>query len=107
MAYVAMTRFANRTLIAASPSERVLRHAPLPWPGGKRFPTRDIRGLHTETRTVHAKGHSVDEAWTSIVRPNGKKAMLVKGLEMTDPQMSHIAGAVGEYLAVPHTFGRE
>lgn len=106
MLYVAMTRFLNQTLIEANRFRVVVRHAPLPWPGYKRFATDDIRGLHIETRRIHAKGASIDECWILIVRPNGKKAALLKGLEMSQGQMSFIAARMSDYLKVPISAGR-
>ena len=106
MGYVALTRFLNRTVIEVGTSEMTVRHLPLPWPGNKRFPTQDIMGLHEEIRKIHAKGHTVDECRLLVVRRNGKKAILLKGLEMTDMQMSRIAAAIGDCLGVPLTAGR-
>jgi len=107
MAYAAMTRFFNHTLIEADRSRLVVRHEPLPWPGGKRFARRDVRGLHVEVRRIHAKGNSVDERWIFIVRPDGRKATLVKGLEMSELQMNSIVAALSEYLGVTVTAGRD
>ena len=101
MAYVALTRFVNSTLIEVTSSTITLCHTPLPWPGKRRFSTRDISALHMEIRRIHAKGHSVDEAWILVERTNGKKARLVKGLEMSAPQMSGIAAVLNEHLGVP------
>jgi hypothetical protein len=69
MAYAAATRFANRTLIELNASGISVRHEPLPWPGRKHFARDDIRGLHVETRKIHAKGNIVDPG-----RAPGRKA---------------------------------
>jgi hypothetical protein len=107
MTYVAMARFLNSTLIDVSPSRLLVRHAPLPWPGGKCFETREVCGLHVETRHVHAKGNPYDECWILIVRLNGGKAVLLKGLEMSGLESSLIVAAVSDHLGVPVTGGRQ
>lgn len=106
MGYVAMTRFLNRTVIDVGPSQMTLRHMPIPWLGNKRYAIKDITGLHAETRRIYAKGHTVDECWLLIVRQGGKKSLLLKGLEMSELQLSYIAAALSEYLDVPLTAGR-
>lgn len=106
MTYVALARFFNHTQIGVDPSRLIVRHAPLPWPGSKHFATRDVSGLHVETRRVHAKGNPYDECWIFIVRQDGRQAALLKGLEMSDLEASRIAAAMSGYLGVPVTGGR-
>jgi hypothetical protein len=101
MAYVALTRFVNRTVIDISPSDIALRHEPLPWPGRRRLAISEIAAVHIRQKTMYYRGGRSVECWISLERKNGTTSMLVKGLEMSVPQMYSIAGAVAGFLGVP------
>jgi len=101
MGYVAATRFLNRTVIEVAPSGIVLRHRPLPWPGGRRFDARDVAALDIETRDIHARGHTYQECRILVRRRSGTMTVLLKGLEM-----SGIAAAIGDCLGLPLTAAR-
>ena len=104
MAYAAIAHYLNHTLIDVSRSHLAVRHAALPWPGGKNFATRDIDRVCGETRKVHAKGHTVDARRIMMVRKNGGKKPLLSGLELSEYQMDFIVEAINEYLqALPGT----
>ncbi|HEX4934769.1 MAG TPA: hypothetical protein VFV33_16380 [Gemmatimonadaceae bacterium] len=100
MAYAAMTRFLNSTLIEVTATTVRVQHAPLPWPGRRTFARDDVRALHVQVKTIHARGGPVHECWIRVERANGKRAVLVKGLEMSAGQMSVIAAAMGDCLGV-------
>jgi hypothetical protein len=101
MGYVALTRLFNRTVIEIGAGRISLRHQPLPWFGRRHFAIAEVYGLHTEIRKIYAKGHTVAECWIFIVRGNGKKTMLLKGIELSVAQMNYIAGVMCNYLEVP------
>ena len=100
MGYAAMTPFINRTVIDVTPASITVHHAPLPWPGRRRFLTRDVKALHVEVKKIYAKP-LYDECWIAVERSNGRNSTLLKGLDMPALQMSGIAAAMSDYLGVP------
>jgi hypothetical protein len=101
MAYAAMTRFFNSTVIDLTPECIRVRHTPLPWALGLRVATRDVTALRVRVKRVYYRGGPVDECRILFERTNGKQAMLVRGLEMSALEMSGIAATMSDYLGVP------
>ena len=98
MAYAALARFVNHTLIEINASRLIVQHSPLLWLGGKKFAVRDIQKLEPQIKKVHAKQGIVHIYQILVVRQNGKKAILLSGLEMTETQMIFIIEAINAYL---------
>lgn len=101
MAYAAMTRLFNKTVIEVTRNVITVCHSPLPWPGRRRFMVPDVKSLHVKVKKIYAKAGPHDECWIMVARANGKKSVLLKGLEMSALQMSGIAAAISGYLGVP------
>lgn len=98
MAYAALARFVNKTLIEINTSRLVVQHAPLFWLGGKKLAVREIRELEARIKKVYAKQGIVHIYQILVVHQNGKKVMLLSGLEMTEGQMIFIIDALNAYL---------
>jgi len=98
MAYAALARFVNHTLIEINASRLIVQHAPFLWLGGKKFAVRDIQKLEPQIKKVYAKQGIVHIYQILVVRKNGKKAILLSGLEMTEGQMIFIIDALNAYL---------
>lgn len=101
MVYPAATRFFNSTLIEVTPVWITVRHAPLPWPGGRQFAARDVRAMRVAAKLVYARGGPFEECRLSLECANGKQPVLLKGLNMSALQMSSIAAAMSGFLGVP------
>jgi hypothetical protein len=98
MAYGAFARFVNHTLIEINASRLTVQHAPLLWLGGKKFAVHDIQKVEPQIKKVYAKQGMIHVYKILVVRQNGKKAMLLSGLEMTEGQMIFIIDALNAYL---------
>lgn len=98
MSYAAMTRFFNYTLIDVTPSRLLVRHKPLLWSLSKHFATHDIHLLCAAVKKVYAKGGIINVYQVMIIRQDGKKKVLLSGLEMSESQMNFIVDAINEYL---------
>lgn len=96
--YAALARFVNHTLIEINASRLVVQHAPMPWLGDKKFAVRDIQKVEPQIKKVYAKQGIVHIYQILVVRQNGKKAILLSGLEMTEGQMIFIINALNAYL---------
>ena len=98
IAYAALVRFVNHTFIEINTSRLIVQHAPLLWLGGKKFAVRDIQKVEPQIKKVYAKQGIVHIYQIWVVRKNGKKAILLSGLEMTEGQMIFIIDAINAYL---------
>jgi hypothetical protein len=98
MAYAALARFVNHTLIEINASRLVVQHSPLFWLGSKKFAVREIQKLEARIKKVYAKQGIVHIYQILVVQQNGKKAILLSGLEMTEGQMIFIIDALNAYL---------
>ena len=101
MFYAAMACFLNRTVIIVSPSEIIQSHAPLPWPGYRRFATSDINSLYIDVTIIQMRGYKVHVGSLFVVNPKGRKLRLMKGLGISEGEISVIGAALSDYLRVP------
>jgi hypothetical protein len=97
MAYAALARFLNHTIIEINSSRLIVKHAPLFWFGSKKFAVRDILKLEPQIKKVYAKQGIIHIYRILIVHKNGKKAIMLSGLEMTGAQMIFIIEAINTY----------
>jgi hypothetical protein len=86
------------TLIEINPSRLIVQHALLFWLGGKTFAVRYIQKLEPQIKKVYAKQGMIHVYKILVVRQNGKKAILLSGLEMMAGQMIFIINALNTYL---------
>jgi hypothetical protein len=100
MGYAAMTRLFNRTIIDVTPAAITIHHAPLPWAGRRRIPTRDVKALNVRVKKIRARP-PYDECSLAVERMSGKQSTLLKGLEMSAIQVSGIAATLSDFLDVP------
>ncbi len=98
MTYAALTRVFNQTLIEVTPTQLVVQHRPLPWALGKRLATQDIQGVYGDFKVVYAKQGRVDVQRVMVVRANGRKTVLLSGIELTEPQRDFIVAELCGYL---------
>ncbi len=98
MTYAALTRVLNQTLIEVTPTQLVVQHRPLPWALGKRLATQDIQGVYGDFKVVYAKQGRVDVQRVMVVRANGRKTVLLSGIELTELQRDFIVAELCDYL---------
>lgn len=95
--YVAITRFFNYTLIDVNQARLIVRHLPLPLIFGKQFATRDIDYLYGDIESVYTQS-GMHIYRVMVMRQDGKKRVLLSGLEMSGIQMDFIVSAINTYL---------
>lgn len=102
MAYAAMTRFFNSLVIDITPDSITVDQTPLPWALRRGVSTRNAAAVRIKVRRLHYRGTGpLDNCHISLELTNGKRSMLVRGLEMSALEMSGIAADISDYLRVP------
>ncbi|MCA9969929.1 MAG: hypothetical protein KC425_06930 [Anaerolineales bacterium] len=98
-AYFQLARFVNRTIIRVDRDAIRVRHAPLPYPGGKRIPLAGLNndGLTVERRRVYRQGRHVGSDFAvQAERKGSAPVVLLKGIPDRD-HAQFIAGRINRF----------
>ncbi len=81
LTYYTLAGFVNRTTVDVSRNHLTIRHGPLPWPGNKELPGRQLTQLYGEEHTRTNKGQTTTTYHLLAVDRAGQKMKLLTGLE--------------------------
>jgi hypothetical protein len=78
--YVSLAGLVNRTTFAIADEVLTIRHGPLPWPGKRDLPVREIAQLYCEEEVVRHRNGSRSNYHLGAVMRDGTKRRLVANL---------------------------
>lgn len=99
LTYFTVAGFLNTTTVTASSEGLSFRHAPLPWPGNRTIPARDLSQLYCQRHVSRGKNGTHESYSLNAVVRGSHKLKLLSGLSDPD-QCLFIEQAVEEHLGI-------
>jgi hypothetical protein len=98
-AYCGVAALLNRTVIRLDDSELTLRHVPLPWPGNRSFPRKEVRRVCFDARSAIVSGSVIYCYSVLLVTDEGKTVVLLQIMHDRDVAL-FIVQQLQEWLRV-------
>jgi hypothetical protein len=77
LAYATVAGFVNHTLVRAASGELTIRHGPLPWPGGRTIPAREIAQIYREEIVIGDPGDRIRQYRLGVETHDGRRRTLL------------------------------
>lgn len=99
LTYYVIGGYINKTYITVSYGALNICHKPLPFPGNKVIPTRDLKQLYSKQRISHTRNGTSVYYEVYVLTHTGKKEKLLSGLRVSEEAL-FIEQEIEKYLGI-------